>query len=595
MTITKEAFVDLQEKYTKVMKLLEEDSKLDPETEPFLSKYSARQILIGMKANIENLIRNQSTDGQDNVKITAMLGVIYLYLGMVAIDTEEISTGERHLEKCKETIEKHQEKPEMILLTLNMYNQFGILWSQREPEKSKVYLEKAEQLYLKYKEGCETPVDISDLFQVNIETYDTEIALKNLEKIHTLTLYYLAQIYGAMKEALKSSIYCHITLQRQLQMSDYDPIDWALNAATLSQFFMEKNGFKQARHHLAASSYILGEYEKELNTIMERNEAFDAKMETFKHRSADVARCWAKYGLLLLAKSKERLLNHTEDIDINCSMSSDLSKLEITPDSTISSEDLKHLNFEGIDVAMYESQVTDQFILTLEDARKLFLNAQQWASKAHEYYTLDSLASDFIEIVLDQTQLYLNLLFFEDNPENQAKLHKRRVNLLENILDKVNSQYYLQYCRQVWFELARTYADILDIKADKLRETNSRPTPQALSKMNSLVEKSILQYNNFIDSFKDKVTGKLPDKLPEDVEKPFLQAYFHIAALYGRYVTLDKQVQLRNTEASLEYYKFVSEYCEKHVKAKDLVSMEHGICKEMVTLLPIKIIKLKVS
>lgn len=73
MTITKEAFVDLQEKYNKVMKLLEEDSKLDPETEPFLSKYSARQILIGMKANIENLIRNQSVDGQDNIKLTGKI------------------------------------------------------------------------------------------------------------------------------------------------------------------------------------------------------------------------------------------------------------------------------------------------------------------------------------------------------------------------------------------------------------------------------------------------------------------------------------------------------------------------------------------
>lgn len=528
-------------------------------------------------------------------KFTAMLGVVYLYLGMVSIDTEEISTGEKHLEKCKEIIEKHQEKPEIIMITLNMYNQFGILWSQREPEKSKFYLEKAEQLYLKYKDKSETPVDISDIFQANIETYDAEVALKNLEKIHTFTLYYLAQIFGAMKEALKSSIYCHITLQRQLQMFDYDPIDWALNAATLSQFFMEKNGFKQARHHLAASSYILEQHEQELNAATERNEALDAKIETFKHRSADVARCWAKYGLLLLTKSKERLLNHTEDIDVNCSMSSDLSKLAITSDSTISAEDLQHLDFEGIDVTAQESQITDQFVLTLEDARKVFLNAQHWALKAQEYYTLDSLASDYIEIVLDLTQLYMNLLFFEDNPENQAKLHKRRVNLLENILDKVNSQYYMQYCRQVWFELARTYADILDIKADKLRESNSRPAPQALSKINSLVESSVSHYNNFIDSFKDKVTGKLPGKLPDDVEKPFLQAYFHIAALYGRHVTLDKQVQLQNTEASLEYYKFVSDYCDKHGKAKELVPMEYGICKEMVTLLPIKIIKLKVS
>ncbi|KAJ8919512.1 hypothetical protein NQ315_002133 [Exocentrus adspersus] len=595
MTITKEAFVDLQEKYNKVIKLLEEDSKLDPETEPYLSKYLARQILIGMKANIENLIRTEAADGQDNIKLTAMLGAVYLYLGMVSIDTEEISTGEKHLEKCKETIEKHQEKPEVILITLNMYNQFGILWSQREPGKSKVYLEKAEHLYKKYKAEANVPLDISDLFHANIETYNTETALRNLEKIYTHTLYYLAQIFGAMKEALKSSIYCHITLQRQLQMGDYDPIDWALNAATLSQFFMEQNGFKQAKHHLAASSYILAQYRNELNQITERNEAYDAKMETFKHRSADVARCWAKYGILLLSKSKERLLNHADDIDVNCSMSSDLSKLQITSESSISTEDLQHLDFEGIDVRSYEAQVTDQFILTLEDARKVFINAQQWTTKAQEYYTLDSLASDYIEIVLDQTQLYLNLLFFEDNPENQAKLHKRRVNLLENILDKVNSQYYLHYCRQVWFELGRTYADILDIKTDKLRESDSRPTPQALSKINNLVEKSILHYSNFINSFQDKVTGKLPDKIPEDAEKPFLQAYFHIAALHGRHVTLDKQVQLKNTEASLEHYKFVSDYCDRYGKAKELVAMEYGICKEMVALLPIKIAKLSAS
>lgn len=72
MTITKEAFVDLQEKYNKVIKLIEEDSKFDPENEPYLSKYSARQILIGMKANIENLLRNQNQEAQQT-KLTGNL------------------------------------------------------------------------------------------------------------------------------------------------------------------------------------------------------------------------------------------------------------------------------------------------------------------------------------------------------------------------------------------------------------------------------------------------------------------------------------------------------------------------------------------
>ncbi|CAH1173704.1 unnamed protein product [Phaedon cochleariae] len=593
MTITKEYFVDLQEKYNKVIKLINEDSKLDPENEPYLSKYSARQILVGMKSSIEHLKRNQTPESPDYLKLNAMLGSVYLYLGMVSLDTEEITNGKKNFEKCREVIENYYMKPEVILIAVNMFNQFGIMCSQSEPEESKLYLEKADALYNEFKLSSEEPIDINDLFEANLEIYNTEMAQKNFEKIHTFTLYYLAQVYGLLKDALKSSVYCHITLQRQLEVDEYDPIDWALNSATLSQFFMEKNGFKQARHHLAASSCILEKYEKKLNETTETTETQEALKETFKHRSADVARCWSKYGILLLSKSKERLLSHTEDIEEKCSISSDLSKLELTSDSTVSVDDLQNLEFTGIDLSSHENQITDQFVLTLEDARKVFLNSQKWSLSAQEYYRLDVLASDYIEIVLDQTQLYLNLLFFEDSPENQSKLHKRRVDLLENVLAKVNSKYYLQYCRQAWFELARTYADILDIKTDKLKETKSRPSPLALTKINNLVEKGILHYSNFINSFRDNTTCSLPDKVPADIEKPFLQAYFHVAALHGRYVTLDKQVQLKNTEACLENYKFVCDYCDKHPKAKELVSMEYGICEEMTLLLPIKIMKLK--
>ena len=75
MTITKEVFVDLQEKYEKFKKLIDEDSKLDPISEPYLSKYSARQILIGMKANIENLLRGQIPDTKEYIRLTGMFEI----------------------------------------------------------------------------------------------------------------------------------------------------------------------------------------------------------------------------------------------------------------------------------------------------------------------------------------------------------------------------------------------------------------------------------------------------------------------------------------------------------------------------------------
>lgn len=74
----------------------------------------------------------------------------------------------------------------------------------------------------------------------------------------------------------------------------------------------------QARHHLSAAVYILDEFEKVMiKPEMTENEK-SAITEEFKHRSADVNRCWAKYGLNLLADSRERLLMDDAAIQSKC-------------------------------------------------------------------------------------------------------------------------------------------------------------------------------------------------------------------------------------------------------------------------------------
>lgn len=43
-------------------------------------------------------------------------------------------------------------------------------------------------------------------------------------------------------ETERAATYCHSTLQRQLQLNQYSPMEWALNAATLSQYYITKVG-----------------------------------------------------------------------------------------------------------------------------------------------------------------------------------------------------------------------------------------------------------------------------------------------------------------------------------------------------------------
>lgn len=305
----KEILNDFKENYCKIRKLLDEDSKNDPDNEPYMSKYKAKGILVGMCDSLKRLL--SSTTSLEDVKIHAMLGAVLLNIGIIDMETEELSSSEKVLVEAVELLTPNSSKPEIIITLINVFNNLGILWSNREePDKAKSYLLHAKELYENFKCTMQLPLPIEHIVSPTGENPLGDFML--LEKAHTLTLYYLAQVYGSLKENLKSAVYCHVTLRRQLQYNDFEPIDWALNSATLSQFFAEQNGFLQSRHHLAAASTILEQHEEKLRSSESNDEVFLAKIETFKHRSADVARCWAKYCILLMTASKARLMNDSE-------------------------------------------------------------------------------------------------------------------------------------------------------------------------------------------------------------------------------------------------------------------------------------------
>ena len=82
-------------------------------------------------------------------------------------------------------------------------------------------------------------------------------------------------------------------------------------------------------------------------------------------------------------------------------------------------------------------------------------------------------------------------------------MHKRRIDHLECVLKELNPQYYLAVCRQLWYELGETYSNILDIKLQRLQNTDERPTAHALHKVNHLAEESITNFRHFIESLRD--------------------------------------------------------------------------------------------
>jgi hypothetical protein len=140
--------LELQDKYEKINKLLNEENKFDPPSEPYRSKYKAQALLNEMKTMITYHMDDLPSDDPEKPKIHAMLGSVLLNLGVTSLDVEELSTGEEQLINCINTMEEFSLNPLCIIFVLNALNQLGCLWSERDnPKKSLAFLGRAEQLY----------------------------------------------------------------------------------------------------------------------------------------------------------------------------------------------------------------------------------------------------------------------------------------------------------------------------------------------------------------------------------------------------------------------------------------------------------------
>jgi len=562
---------DIAEKYTKVTSIIDTKAPVDPPSEPYKSKYEARDVLLEMKALLCK--RSDERDTPD-IRENAMLSSVYLILGTVSMEVDENSTAEEYLMKSLEVIEGHKLHQDNILCTMATLNQLGLLWTQRDDfEKALSFLKESEQLYTDFKKLDLVPTDCGEMFTGNPPK--KELASQTtLEKTYTLTIYYAAQVYKFLGDLVKSAVYCHTTLKRQLDTGGFDKLDWATNSATLSQYLVEQNAFGVALHHLAAASHMLDQEEEILDEIISEDEVHLARVHALKLTKSNVARCWIKYDLVLLTVSRDRLMSEDESPPV----------LQPPPSGLLG------LVF-SLDTEKYEKRVGSSYILTIEDAVPHFRDGLEWVGKAKAYYSLDEHASDYIGISQDESQLYSALAFFEEEEEKQVIIHKKRLIIVELVVAQVNPTYYLNECRQLWLEIGETCSTIVETKQSVINKRGN-PSEKTVKKFNETAKKGIDYFNKFIDSYRDRRNNKLPPRVPSDDERAYLMAFVYSGRLHAIIIPSERSVQIENTRNSLQCYRTVVEYCERNPSIKDDIKQEFAICKDMVTLLPLKLSKL---
>nr|A8WE67.1 RecName: Full=KIF-binding protein; AltName: Full=KIF1-binding protein [Danio rerio]ABW89743.1 kif1-binding protein [Danio rerio] len=611
------------EKFRLAQELSEIESKKDPENNPFRSKYKARDLLKEIHCSLKKIEieeqgeagdeadceSSQTADGEpeDGFEKTftgdsaaglraARLAVLQYHLGVNHIETEELSAGELHLMVCMKLIDKCTTTRENVSLFIHVRNQLGILWAGRdEIEKAQGFLEIAETMYLVYmKEDGQPPLDLQDFFVPEGEELSQQEKIRRFEMAYTHTLYYLAQVYKNLQQYERAAQYCHSTLQRQLEYKQFAPLEWAINAATLSQYYITKTRYMEARHCLAAASVIAnlaGEIPSE--AAAKESEAESEKREELLQKRAEIARCWIKYCLNLLQDAKKLLEDNIGELDLD--RQDELKRARRNEEEEKEKGRKSAILFGSSDtfdsICSLEEKVSSMLPLEFEEARSIFLVGQSYVTQAKEYFAMDGHVTDHIEILQDHSALFKVLAFFEEDLERRCKMHKRRVDMLEPICKDLNAQYYLLICRQLQFELAETYYEMMDLKlavADKL----DQPDVHTIKKFNHLCSSSMKYYQMFLDSTRSP-EGKFPEKLEDDLLRPALVAKFRVARLHSKLISSNLATQMENLSLSLESYNFVVQYCEENPEAKNAVETELELSMEMVSLLPLKINRIR--
>ncbi|XP_052469100.1 KIF-binding protein-like isoform X2 [Carassius gibelio] len=577
------------EKFRLAQELSEVESRKDPENNPFRSKYTARDLLKEIlcslkKIHFEEGEADNEADGESRQMVdgepgsecgkactgdspaglrAARLAVVQYCLGLNHIETEELSAGEQHLINCLKLIDRCTTTRENV------------------------------SLFIQARDG-QPPLDLQDYFVLEGEELSQQEKIRRFEMAYTHTLYYLAQVYKNLQQYERSGQYCHSTLQRQLEYKQFVPLEWAINAATLSQYYIAKTRYMEARHCLAAASVIAslaGEIPSE--AAAKESDAECEKREELLQKRSEIARCWIKYCLNLMQDAKKLLEDNVGELDLD--RQEELKRARQNEEEDKEKGRKSAILFGSSDtfdsICSLEEKVSSMLPLDFEEARSIFLVGQSYVAQAEEYFAMDGHVTDHIEILQDHSALLKVLAFFEQDLERRCKMHKRRVDLLEPVCKDLNARYYLLICRQLQFELAETCYEMMDLKlavADKQDE----PDVHTIKKFNHLCSSSMKYYQMFLDSIRSP-EGKFPEKLEDDLLRPALVAKFRVARLQSKLISSNLAAQLENLNHSLESYSFIVQYCEENPEAKKAVETELELSNEMVSLLPLKINRIR--
>ncbi|XP_066154175.1 KIF-binding protein-like [Euwallacea fornicatus] len=410
-----------------------------------------------MLAKLDETLVKESKDSEKYLIILSMKASIIYEKAKILLIHDFLDESKDLLYEALNLIRDHSDHPKVAFLHMRIVNHLSHILLRLG------HLEQAEQLLLRViekGEKCNPEVfSTDDLFMNTKESPKT--CSSKLSSLVISNMQMLSWIYIRIGKDTNANLKLqHDILQKEMDTAERDVLRWAESCFQLGSMFVRGGDWPNAAYHLTAAESILSPLEA---ALVPNPEVYALQ--------ADLARTWIFYGLQLFRISRKNNIQSGTEADtfknLNKCDGDDAAELSATP---LSYETPMIFSFQSLNIESHE-YVPTSVITSVEEAKCLFAYTQKWIKRARLFYTLRDYPLQYVNLSLDESELYRFMAFYEEDLDSQYAVQKRRYDALEmlsSILKELRPNCYVAVNMELMKELVEVQMELMNLNLKKL-------------------------------------------------------------------------------------------------------------------------------
>ncbi|XP_071568840.1 KIF-binding protein-like [Temnothorax nylanderi] len=454
-------------KFLELLKLSFEIKYMDEDTAPAKKRKKIEAIEKRMNPLFRN-VNDVSTDIDDIIALATAyynIGLQYVYS-----KHDDSKTAYIYFSKCMKLLEGKDLDHKTILTYIGVLNEINPVYEKLFSKEYTYFLNKAVEVYLTYttEDNYRDPIHMASLVGIKERESDPRIILDTLyyKTLQDLGVRYRTRpkdkhIFVVSMNTLLNSRVIDMVVDKT--KFDDKCLDMALTIFDLSKYFLANSHFAIAKTYITMADCVIRKFvEDRLKTAGKKGTSCYQLPKNYMdaHAVRDIS--WGSYGVSLLRFRMEKFSQNKEST--SSEIHDFISKLEIT-------SEVSDLLFSVLEEQRITIEIAETCILNLADVKSIFEKTLKLLKTVKEYFTADTNIKMYAMITLKISDAYKYLAGFEEQRDEQIKLHKRRVECLEDVRKKfrtaIDDDRELQIYKRICYEVVTSCSTVMDLMVEE--------------------------------------------------------------------------------------------------------------------------------